>query len=132
MPLHFISKINPSKSNIYGYIKKISKLHSMDSNSEVVTIIRSYEDFMPYCKFQKEELQDTYQIPLHGTYSYLSFRSWEILAVSFWKTYSKLSTWLSLILQIINGFVIAATYLLYIQVSRLNNSRSVLTTRRGP
>ncbi|KAK9951658.1 hypothetical protein M0R45_007094 [Rubus argutus] len=38
----------------------------MDVKSEVVTIIRSYEDFMPYCKLQKEELQDTYQIPLHG------------------------------------------------------------------
>ncbi|XP_050370993.1 inactive protein RESTRICTED TEV MOVEMENT 2-like [Argentina anserina] len=38
----------------------------MDSDSEVVTIIRSYEDYMPYCKFQKEELHDTYQIPLHG------------------------------------------------------------------
>ncbi|XP_008240524.1 PREDICTED: inactive protein RESTRICTED TEV MOVEMENT 2-like [Prunus mume] len=38
----------------------------MDSNGEVVSIIRSYEDFMPYCKFQREEQYDTYQIPLHG------------------------------------------------------------------
>ncbi|XP_062006625.1 inactive protein RESTRICTED TEV MOVEMENT 2-like [Rosa rugosa] len=38
----------------------------MDTNSDVVTIVRSYEDFMPYCKLQKEELRDTYQIPLHG------------------------------------------------------------------
>ncbi|CAN6587046.1 unnamed protein product [Malus baccata var. baccata] len=33
---------------------------------EEVNIIRSYEDFMPYCKFLKEERFDTYQIPLHG------------------------------------------------------------------
>ncbi|KAM0977618.1 hypothetical protein ACFX15_013194 [Malus domestica] len=38
----------------------------MDSNGEVVNIIRSYEDFMPYCKFLKEERFDIYQIPLHG------------------------------------------------------------------
>ncbi|KAB2631705.1 inactive protein RESTRICTED TEV MOVEMENT 2-like [Pyrus ussuriensis x Pyrus communis] len=38
----------------------------MDSNGEFIDIIRSYDDFMPYCKFLKEERFDTYQIPLHG------------------------------------------------------------------
>ncbi|KAM1184197.1 hypothetical protein TB1_013028 [Malus domestica] len=33
---------------------------------EEVNIIHSYEDFMPYCKFLKEERFDTYQIPFHG------------------------------------------------------------------
>ncbi|CAN6577595.1 unnamed protein product [Malus baccata var. baccata] len=31
----------------------------MDSNGEFVDIIRSYDDFMPYCKFLKEERFDT-------------------------------------------------------------------------